>query len=148
MIYRCIKVQHKPIKGWRKGSNSKKQETECALVWRTGLSGVPPDSVRYTRTVQRPTRHPRVSTSALRYNSPDCPVCHRTVRCTSGATTTSRNGRLQKLNSRGTVRNSARQSRATRQRRTRQWTVPIWCGTGLSDATRRQRLQRSIMPEP
>jgi hypothetical protein len=24
-------------------------------------------------------------------------VCHRTVRCTSGATTPSRNGRLQKL---------------------------------------------------
>jgi hypothetical protein len=26
----------------------------------------------------------------LRYNSPDCPVSHRTVRCASGATTTSR----------------------------------------------------------
>jgi hypothetical protein len=25
---------------------------ECALVWRTGLFGVPPDSVRCTRTVQ------------------------------------------------------------------------------------------------
>ena len=29
----------------------------------------------------------RVSQAQLRYNSPDCPVCHRTVRCTSGATT-------------------------------------------------------------
>jgi hypothetical protein len=28
----------------------------------------------------------RVSQAQLRYNSPDCPVCHQTVRCTSGAT--------------------------------------------------------------
>jgi hypothetical protein len=28
----------------------------------------------------------RVSQVQLRYNSPDCPVCHRTVRCTSGVT--------------------------------------------------------------
>jgi hypothetical protein len=28
----------------------------------------------------------RVSQAQLRYNSPDCPVCHRTVRCTGGAT--------------------------------------------------------------
>jgi hypothetical protein len=28
----------------------------------------------------------RVSQAQLRYNSPDCLVCHRTVRCTSGAT--------------------------------------------------------------
>jgi hypothetical protein len=47
---------------------------------------VPPDSFRCTRTVQLQTSHYRVFTSALRYNSPDCPVCHRTVRCTSGVT--------------------------------------------------------------
>jgi hypothetical protein len=70
---------------------------------------VPPDSVRCTRIVQFQTRHPRVSLGALRYNSPDRPVCHQTVRCTSGAMTTSRNGRLQKLKNQ---RNSARQSRA------------------------------------
>jgi hypothetical protein len=58
---------------------------------------VAPDSVRCTRTVQHPTRHSRVSQGAVRYNSPDCPVCHQTVRCASGATTPSRNGRLQKL---------------------------------------------------
>jgi hypothetical protein len=28
----------------------------------------------------------RVSQAQLCYNSPNCPVCHRTVRCTSGAT--------------------------------------------------------------
>jgi hypothetical protein len=72
--------------------------------------------------------------------APDCPVCHRTVfdapgsyrvqlatpgflqahsviihrtvRCDSGATATSRNGRLQKLKNRGTVRISAQQSQS------------------------------------
>jgi hypothetical protein len=58
---------------------------------------VPPDSVRcttgqcpvYQRT-QLQTRHLRENQRALRYNSPDCPVAHRTVRCASGATATSR----------------------------------------------------------
>jgi hypothetical protein len=33
-----------------------------------------------------PTLQLRVSQAQLRYNSPDCLVCHRTIRCTSGAT--------------------------------------------------------------
>jgi hypothetical protein len=70
------------------------KKPKCALVWRTGLSGVPPDSVRCTRTVQLRTRHLRVSEAMLRYNSSDCLVCHRTVRCTSEATTLQRNNRL------------------------------------------------------
>jgi hypothetical protein len=37
-------------------------------------------------------------------------VCHRTVRCISGVTTIQRNGRLQRLLTNATVRNSARQS--------------------------------------
>jgi hypothetical protein len=52
------------------------------------VSDAPPDSVRCTRKDQPPTLHLRVSQAQLRYNSPDCPVCHRTVRCTSGATAT------------------------------------------------------------
>jgi hypothetical protein len=43
-------------------------------------------------------------------------IIHRTVRCDSGATATSRNGRLQKLKIRATVKNSARRVRAARQR--------------------------------
>jgi hypothetical protein len=54
------------------------------VVWRTGLSGVPPDSVRCTRSAQDWTSHSRVSPGMLRYNSPDCTVCHRTVRCATG----------------------------------------------------------------
>jgi hypothetical protein len=67
----------------------------------TGLSGAPPDCLVHHRTV---SGAPRKSNSELasfgnplRYNSPDCPVshrtasgAHRTVRCDSGAMTTSR----------------------------------------------------------
>jgi hypothetical protein len=53
-----------------------------------------PDSVRCTRTVQGSSSHSRVFAGALRYNSPDCPVClsyepagngylHATVDCKS-----------------------------------------------------------------
>jgi hypothetical protein len=55
---------------------------------------VPPDNIRCTtgqcpvhQGVSARTLHLRVSQAQLRYNSPDCPVHHRTVRCTSGATT-------------------------------------------------------------
>jgi hypothetical protein len=57
---------------------------------------VPPDSVRCTMPVQGSTSHSRVSAGALCYNSPNCPVCNRTVRCASGAMANSRNGRLYK----------------------------------------------------
>jgi hypothetical protein len=47
------KVQHKPIKrselGFKREEQKKPKRT---LVWRTGLSGVPSDSVRCTRAVQ------------------------------------------------------------------------------------------------
>jgi hypothetical protein len=49
------------------------------VVWRTRLSGVPPDSVRCTRTVQGPSSHSRVFAGALRYNSLDCPVSQRAM---------------------------------------------------------------------
>jgi hypothetical protein len=93
------------------------KEPECALVWRTGLFGVPPDSVRCTRTVQLRTFHLWVSPVPLRYNSSDCPVCHRTVRCTSGATTLRRNGRLHSAPDSATVhgRSQNRGQRCTGQ---------------------------------
>jgi hypothetical protein len=40
--------------------------------------------------LQLRTAHLREFWRPLRYNSPDCPVKHRTVRCASGATATSR----------------------------------------------------------
>jgi hypothetical protein len=107
-----------------------------------------PDNVRCTRTVQLQTCHPRISLGVLRYNSPDCPVCHQTIRCTSKATAPSRNGRLQKPLTLWTVKNSARRSQSSRQRRTRQWTVPVRCSTELSGATRRQSSNGWLCPNP
>jgi hypothetical protein len=44
------KFHNKPIKKPKKDSNvESKSQPKCALVWHTGLSGVPPDSVRCTR---------------------------------------------------------------------------------------------------
>jgi hypothetical protein len=46
------KVHNKPIKRPRKGSNKEsKRQPKGTLVWRTGLSGVPPDSVRCTKAL-------------------------------------------------------------------------------------------------
>jgi hypothetical protein len=90
-----LKVQHKPIKGLKLGFKRKEQKKpKRTLVWRTGLSGVPPDSVWCTMVDQPQTIHLRVSPGALRYNSPDCSVCHRTVRCTKQSNSYQRNSRL------------------------------------------------------
>jgi hypothetical protein len=95
---------------------------------------VPPDSVRCTRAVRLRTLHLRV----LRLQSA---IIHRTVRCTSGATTSQRNGSAASLQrSPATLQcaDSSRRSQSRRQRRTGQCTVPVRCDTELSGATRRQ----------
>ena len=72
------KVQHKPIKSPRKGSNKKEQKKpKVALVWRTGLSGVPPDSVRCTRVDQ-------LQLASFRFSGSHFDIIHRTVRCSTG----------------------------------------------------------------
>jgi hypothetical protein len=77
-VLQVHKVQHKPIKESSYGHNFKGAKgLECAENWHTGLSGVPPDSVRCTRAVQVSTSHSRKNEGALRYNSPDCPVSQR-----------------------------------------------------------------------
>jgi hypothetical protein len=69
------KVQHKPIKRQRKGSNKKsKRQPKVVLVWRTGLSGVPPDSVRCTREINS-----ELATFGNSGSHSD--IIHRTVRC-------------------------------------------------------------------
>jgi hypothetical protein len=72
------KVQLKPIKSPRKGSNKKsKRQPKVALVWRIGLSGVPPDSVRCTREIN--------SELATFGNSRShSAIIHRTVWCGTG----------------------------------------------------------------
>jgi hypothetical protein len=51
-------------------------------------------TVRCTRVDRLQTFHHRVSPGALRYNSPDCLVCHRTVWCTKRSNGYQRNDRL------------------------------------------------------
>jgi hypothetical protein len=70
---------HRP----RKDSNREsKCQPKCALVWRTGLSGVPPDSVWCTRDS---------NSELLTFGNfgGRSAIIHRTVRCASGATATS-----------------------------------------------------------
>jgi hypothetical protein len=82
MFYRCQRFNSKPIKRTRQGSKERsKEKPKCSLVWRTGLSGVPPDSVRCT-TGPCPVHQgglpsnssPSGFSGAAHYNSPDCPV--------------------------------------------------------------------------
>jgi hypothetical protein len=60
------------------GSNKEsKGQPKCALVWRTGLSGVPPDSVWCTRELDAQLfTFGNVQRSSA--------IIHRTVRCTTG----------------------------------------------------------------
>jgi hypothetical protein len=137
------KVYNKPIKRPRKGFKTKEPSIQkCPLVWRTGLSGVPPDSVRCTReldaqlfTLRNFQRNsaiihrsaPRESNSELasfgnplRYNSSD------SVWCDSGATATSRNGRLQRIK----CASARAEEQCTRGWHTGQPTGPVRCTTG------------------
>jgi hypothetical protein len=72
------KVHNKPIKRPRKGfKQESKGQPKCSLVWRTGLSGVPPDSVRCTR---------ELDTQLFTFGNfqRSSAIIHRTVRCTTG----------------------------------------------------------------
>jgi hypothetical protein len=141
MIYRCIKVQHKPIKRLKKGFKYKGARNRVcpSLAHRT---------VRCTRTVQSQTSHCRVFASALGYNSPNYLVCHRTVRCTSGVTAIQRNGRLQWTPCNATVREQCAQKseQSSEAYRTVNSACPVRHRTVR--CTRRQSLQRSEAPEP
>jgi hypothetical protein len=64
---------------------------KAALFSRTGLSGVPPDSVRCTRVDQLKLANFGFLEMSLRYNSPDCPVCSG---ATVGIATVEFNSRL------------------------------------------------------
>ena len=72
------KVHNKPIKRPRKDSNKRsKRQPKCALIWRTGLSGVPPDSVRCTR-------EPDSKLVTFGNSGSRSAIIHRTVLCSTG----------------------------------------------------------------
>jgi hypothetical protein len=104
------KVHNKPIKRPRKGSNKEsKRQPKCALIWRTGLSDVPPDSVRCTR-------EPDSELLTFGNSGSRSSIIHRTVRCASGATATSRQRSSAEDIKCATVRSCARRSQSTRQK--------------------------------
>jgi hypothetical protein len=86
------------------------------LVWRTGLSGVPPDSVRCTRVNRLQLLTFGFLEKPLRYNSPDCPACHQTVRCASGATATAQRSTPMETCKSATVHGQCVQSQSRRQK--------------------------------
>jgi hypothetical protein len=59
-------------------------QPKSSSVWHTGLSGGAPDSVRWGRLNSGEKTALRKSLAAYGYNSPDCPVVHRTVRWANG----------------------------------------------------------------
>jgi hypothetical protein len=132
------KVHNKPIKRPRMGSNKEsKRQLKCALVWRTGLSGVPPDSVRCTRnpdaelaTFGKLGGRSAIIHRTVRCSTGQCPVAHRTV---SGVPAEQRllrvNGRLQTHS----MRHSARQSQSSARRHTGQSTGRVRCTTGQAE---------------
>jgi hypothetical protein len=63
----------------------------------------------------------------LRYNSPDCPVWHRTVQCAKRSNGRQRNGRVQRSADNPTVRGQFAQSHSRRQKahRTVNSTCPV-----------------------
>jgi hypothetical protein len=120
------KVHNKPIKRPRNGSNKEsKRHPKGTLVWRNGLSGAPPDSVRCTMALEAElfTFGKLRGRSAIIHRTvrctPDCPVCQRSNGYFA------RNGRLQPHS----MRYSARQSQSTRSWRTGQSTGLVRCTT-------------------
>jgi hypothetical protein len=117
------KVQHKPIKRSELGFKRKEQKKpKRTLVWRIGLSGAPPESVWCTWEDRPQTLRLRVSEATLRYNSPDCPVCQAEQRSPAQRSTPTV----------GWHSEQCAQSQSSARRRSGQWTVTIWCTTGLS----------------
>jgi hypothetical protein len=59
-------------------------QPRLSTVWHTGLSGGAPDSVRCARLVSGELATLEKTSAVYDYNSPDCPVVHRTVRWCTG----------------------------------------------------------------
>jgi hypothetical protein len=117
------KVQHK----WRKKFSwghkqiwSKGHESVLPLVHRT-VSGAPGPRASEQATLEN-------SLGALRYNSPDCPVCTGHVRWASEATVSARQRSTAKVNSDEQCASEVRAAKL-------EVIGHVWCGIGLSGAT-------------
>jgi hypothetical protein len=127
------KVHNKPIKRPRKDSNKKsKRQPKCALVWRTGLSGAPPDNVRCTR-------EPNSKLATFRNSGSHSAIILRTVRCSTRLSSVPAeqwllrtNSRLQRTLNALQCAAAGAEVRARARRRTGQSTGPVRSTTGLS----------------
>jgi hypothetical protein len=143
------KVQHNPRnKSVRDTILLEQKGLECAEKWCTGLSCVPPDNVRCTKVVQMSTSHSREFGDALRYNSPDCPVCHRTVRCAIGLSGEPAEQRLSALTVDSAECDSDEQCHDRVESAEVRAHQTVWCGTGLSGAAKRQTSPTVNCSEP
>jgi hypothetical protein len=102
-----LKVPQKPIKRSKLGFKRKEQKKpKRTLIWHTGLSGVPPDSVRCTWD-------DRLKLFTFGFLESRSAIIHWIVRCASGTTAIERNGQLQRspanVNSAQTVRTESEQ---------------------------------------
>jgi hypothetical protein len=134
------KVHNKPIKRSRKGSNKEsKRQPKCALVWRTGLSGVPPDSIWCTR---------ELNSELLTFGNSGSrsAIIHRTVRCSTGLSGVPAEQRLLRANDRlqravNTLQCAQKSEQSQKAHRTLYRTCPVHHRTVRWP--RRQKLQRS-----
>jgi hypothetical protein len=117
------------------GSNKEsKRQPKGTLVWRTGLSGVPPDNVRCTtgqcpvhQGTRRWTPHLQENGKPLRYNSPDSVRWHTGL---SGVPAEQWLLHAQRSTATHLMRACTRRGQSTRRRRTGQSTGPVRCTTG------------------
>jgi hypothetical protein len=138
------KVHNKPIKSSKESSNKKnKIQLKATLVWRTGLSGVPPDSVRCTREINS-------ELATFGNLGSHSTIIHRTIRCSTGLSGVPAEQRLTvptvvcKSNSeQRTVHDCARRSQSRHQKahRTVNRTCPVHHRTVRWPTC--QKLQRS-----
>jgi hypothetical protein len=128
------KVQHKPIKSPRKGSN-KRAKVNRRLSW----SGAPDCPVRHRTLSGAPGRSTLNLPPSGFWNCLSA-IIHRTVRCStglssvpSGVTTTALTVDCKSVQWTMNSADCVRKVRAGARRRIGQWTVTVWCTTGLSD---------------
>jgi hypothetical protein len=96
------------------------------LVWGTGLSGVPPDSVRCTRELE-------AELATFGKMGGRSAIIHRTVRChtgLSGVPAEQRLLRTQRSTTTHLMRACTRRGQSTRSWRSGQSTGPVRCTTG------------------
>jgi hypothetical protein len=139
-----LKVQHKPIKRSKLGFKRKEQKKpKRTLVWRTGLSGVPPDSVRCTRG-------DRLKLFTFEFLESSSAIIHQTVRWATrlsglpaeqrlSSATVNSNGHCQTLQC-ATVRDRVRAHRTLNS------SCPVWHRTVR--CPKKSELQRSKPSEP